>query len=101
MVVLVLECIASTESGSVLVGMRIPIEATGVVFVGELRASQQPEGARIIALNDATVTSGRNGHCRVWLNDERVVLCDCESDNGTWILNGDGARRVGSIHSPT
>lgn len=98
----VLEYIGTTNGSARLqAGARIAITCVGVVFVGELRASQDASGARLVALGDSTVTSGRYGHCKLSIVDGQVVLYDCGSDNGTWIVHGDTFQRVGSIASPT
>jgi hypothetical protein len=83
------------------VGARIEVTEKGVVFVGEHRPGLHPAGTVIVALNDNTVSSGRGGHCRVWLSSNgQVVVGDCGSDNGTWIARDGKTKRVGTEQSP-
>ena len=81
-------------------GTRIPITAAGLVLVGKARPSQDAAGANLIALGDTTVSSGRYGHCRIWLRSADVVVHDCGSDNGTWIAQGSASRPAGSVGAP-
>jgi hypothetical protein len=81
-------------------GARIEVTERGVVFVGEYRPGLHPAGTVVVALNDNTVTSGRRGHCRVWLSGGQVVVGDCGSDNGTWIARDGKTKRVGTEQSP-
>jgi hypothetical protein len=81
-------------------GARIEVTEQGVVFVGEYRPGLHPAGTVVVALNDNTVSSGRGGHCRVWLREGQVVVGDCGSDNGTWIARDGKTMRAGTERSP-
>jgi hypothetical protein len=91
---------ASPLGGWLRTGDRIPVTAAGVVFVGELRPLQDRGGAQLVALNDPTVSSGKNGHCRIWLRGREVALYDCGSDNGTWTTRDGRIKRIGSWRTP-
>lgn len=96
-----LEYVGSSPLGTMIKpGTRIPITETGLVLVGEVRPSQDAAGASLIALGDSTVSSGRHGHCRIWLRDAEVVIRDCGSDNGTLIDNGRASRLASSVGAP-
>jgi hypothetical protein len=77
-------------------GQSLPIPPQGLVFVGTKRPSHNGLTEDVVELADDTVTSGTTGHCRVWLQGGAVFATDNGSDNGTWLLGTEGARRLRS-----
>jgi hypothetical protein len=76
------------------------VTASGIILTGESRPNQDLAAGEFVALHDTTVSSGPRGHCRIWLEEDRVLICDNGSDNGTWILGAGTPQRVGSFRAP-
>lgn len=79
----------------------VPVAPEGTILVGQRRPYHEDAGALVVSLNDSTVTSGRHGHCRLWPAEGSVLIADCGSDNGTWLLDGDAPRAAGTLMAPT
>lgn len=66
--------------------------ATGCVTLSGVRPPYRRARGHVIVIPDGTVTAGGHGHCDLWLADGGLWLADLGSDNGTWLLEGDGER---------
>jgi hypothetical protein len=90
---------AISESRAQRAPVLVPTNGS-VVFVGTRSSRHDRLAATVIELMDDTVTSGTSGRCRLWEESGRLMAIDHGSDNGTWLVTGDGSNRISST-APT